>query len=145
MKIKMKRLVVFVILLICVLFPFEWLARFSTEYANTLDRLFGTQASHVVGHSALFAGLALCLMGLLASKPRHWALAVLWIVLILAAFGQEAFQSIGRGILPIRDTLFDLAVDMASGGMAVMAAGFLLARRQGRVRLARKAAVQVDG
>jgi hypothetical protein len=140
----MKKFLVLAILLTGILFPFGWLAQFSTMCANTLDWLFGTQASHVVGHSALFAGLALCLMGLLASKPRHWALAVFWIVLILVAFSQEAFQSISRGTLPVRDTLFDLAVDMVSGGIAVMVASLLIARRQGADGPADKATVRVD-
>ena len=140
----MKKLVVLAIFLTGILFPFEWLARFSSHTARAIS-LFGTQASHVVGHAALFAGLALCVMGLLTSKPRHWAIALVLVILICAAVGQEAFQSISRGTLSVRDTLFDLAVDVVSGGMTMMGVSFLLARRQGRGWLARKAAVQVDG
>jgi len=135
----MKKLLPLAIVLTGILFPFGWLARFSATYAAAFDQAFATQFSHVLTHAALFAGLALCVMELLSGKPKHRAPIIALIVLACAAFGQEAIQVISRGALPVADTLFDLGVDMLSGGAAVMTVRHLSARyhmrpitRQGR-------------
>jgi hypothetical protein len=83
----------------------------------------------VIAHAALFAGLALCLMILLTGQPKHRAVTIALVVLACAASGQETLQFISRGTLPVGDTLFDLAVDMTSGGVIVMGACWLVARR----------------
>jgi hypothetical protein len=113
-----------------ILFPFGWLAHFSTAYAAAFDRAFATQASHVVMHTALFAGLALCVLESLSKRPRRQAVILALAVIACAAVGQEALQVISVGILRVGDTLFDLCVDMTSGGSAAMLACYLTARHQ---------------
>lgn len=79
-------------------------------------------------HAALFAGLALCMTELLSGRPKRQASIVALIVIASAAIGQEAIQFASTGVLPVVDTLFDLCVDVLSGGVAVIVARHFVAR-----------------
>lgn len=125
----MKRLLPLTILLAGILFPFPALMRYSSSYAWAFDRVFGTPASHVIMHAALFAALAVCVMGLLRRASRQWAAVISLAIVACAALGQEALQTLSAGVVPLADTLFDLGVDMASGLLGMLLGRWMLDRR----------------
>ena len=125
----MRKWFLFGALIVGILFPFEWLANVSSLAAWFLRWAFDTNIAHMVMHTALFIGLGLAVMELLAARPRWQAVLLTWTVVASAALGQEAFQAISAGVLRAGGTLFDLGVDVVSGGIGIILARALLVRR----------------
>ncbi len=120
----MKKRIFFLILLFGILFPFAALTRYSAVYARLFNPLFGTPAAHVIMHAVLFAALSLCVMGLLADRPRRQAALLAMVTVVFAAVGQEIIQMISNGYPRWGDSLFDLCVDVLAAGIAVGVACF---------------------
>ncbi len=116
---KRTLLVLILILLLGILFPFATVARFWSGYAVVFNRVFDFQLSHILTHAALFGvlcGLLLVVFGQKSFGQRIWiALAGV----LLAALGQEAIQMISTGTSDFGAAFFDLGVDLAGTVIAL--------------------------
>jgi hypothetical protein len=116
-KAKMKKTIFLVILLLGILFPFAAMTRFSDVYATGFNFMFKTQAAHIVMHSLLYAALAWLVMSLLPVPfCRKKYLFCLGLVLLVAIL-QEGIQSLSVSYFGVRDSLFDIGVDLAAGNI----------------------------
>jgi hypothetical protein len=111
----MKRYWPLAVILTGILLPLEALSRVSARAGQLLRWAFDAGISRIVMHSALFAGLMLCALGVLGGRLDRRRVLTMLALLVCAALGQETFQAINRGDLVVGDTLFDLSVDIVSG------------------------------
>jgi hypothetical protein len=116
-KTKMKKTILLVILLLGILFPFAAMTRFSDVYATGFNIVFKTQAAHIIMHSLLYAALSWLVMSLFPKHSgRKKILFCLGAVLLVAVF-QESIQSLSVNYFGVRDSLFDIAVDLIAGSI----------------------------
>lgn len=109
------RLVPLLVLLVLILFPFGWLGEQWPAFGSGLDQVFSTDGRHAIGHAALFGLLglaALIMLPRLRTKPLRYLS-----MLLLVGVGQEFFQLLYKGRLPLFDDGRDLLTDLA--GMIV--------------------------
>lgn len=107
--------------IIGILAPAYTLSRVSLSFRTAFDRVFQTQASHVLMHMFLYAVLAHLLASLLfrsESSSRQLAGSVLLTVAIVAV-SQEAIQVISGGISFGGDEIFDFFVDLSGGAIGI--------------------------
>ncbi len=109
------RLVPLLVLLALILFPFGWLGDQWPAFGSGLDQVFSIDGRHAIGHAALFGLLglaALIMLPRLRTKPLRYLS-----MLLLVGVGQEFFQLLYKGRLPLFDDGRDLLTDLA--GMIV--------------------------
>jgi hypothetical protein len=76
-------------------------------------------------HSILFASLSACILLVQRDRPGRRVVVVTIISVLGIALLQETIQAISVHNLRITDTLFDLCVDTASGGIPIAVFGWL--------------------
>ncbi len=96
--------------IVLVLFPFDWLSQVWPAFGQVFDRIFVTARDHAIGHTTLFFIAALFVLfavPVLRSRPIPY-----FVLMMLGAVGEEAFQSLSKRHLPSiwdgRDVLFDI-------------------------------------
>ena len=123
--------------LVGILLPMYSFRSLSPEYREVFDRVFRTQAAHVLMHLFLYAVLA-CLVAsfLPASVRRSRGRTVVVTLLAVGVVGilQEVIQMRAKAGMPGADEFFDLGVDLAGGLLGI--AAFLSVRRWRRGRTA---------
>jgi hypothetical protein len=110
-----KKIVILVILLLGILFPFAAMTRFSIGYAEVFNAVFDSLLSHIFMHAALFAALSWIMMSFFSKRPIK---TKLWIALgsvLVVALTQEAIQMFSTHTSGFGAALFDLGVDLIGG------------------------------
>lgn len=109
-----KRIVVIIliILLLGILFPFAALSHYYSGYAIVFNSIFETLLSHILMHGALFAALSWIILRFQQGKPGGRKIVFCLLGVLLVALAQESIQAISVGNLRVNDSLFDLGVDL---------------------------------
>lgn len=109
-----KRIVVIIlfILLLGILFPFAALSQFYSGYAIVFNSIFDSLLSHILMHGALFAALSWIILIFQKGKSGGRKMVFCLLGVLLVALAQESIQAISVGNLRVKDSLFDLGVDL---------------------------------
>ena len=117
--------------IVLVLFPFDWLSQAWPAFGQVFDRVFVTTRDHEIGHTTLFfiaALLVLFAVPMLCSRPILY-----FMLMVLGAVGEEAFQSLSKQQLPTiwdgRDLLFD-ALGFTSAYVVVWLVSFIIRKHK---------------
>ncbi len=124
----MRQYIPLIALIAACLVPYGWVAQQSPTLDYLFNEVFHSQAAHIVGHAAIFAGiggLSLRRFPALRGRPAVYAALILSL-----ALGQELFQVLYKGQLYLDDTLGDLLVDMTAAAITWGAARQQVARAQ---------------
>lgn len=98
------------LLVVVVLFPFEWLGAEWSSFGNLIFRIFPTENQHAIGHLGIFSIFGFTLLRSFPSLRFH-----LWRYLgsvLLAGLCEETIQTIFKPYLDVIDTAHDLALDL---------------------------------
>lgn len=68
---KRAIIIILIILLLGILFPFAALSQYYSGYAIMFNSVFDSLLSHILMHMALFAGLAWIVMSFASKKPMR--------------------------------------------------------------------------
>jgi hypothetical protein len=114
-----KRLVIIimVILLLGILFPFAALSQLSTDYATIFNSIFNSLISHILMHMALFGALAWIVMSFASQKKMPQIILMSLGSVLLVGMIQEIIQMVSVGVFNIGASLFDLGIDLAGGSI----------------------------
>ncbi len=128
----MKRstvVIILIILLLGILFPFAALSQLSGEYASVFNYVFNSLLAHILMHMALFGVLSWIVMSFTPNQPM-WQ-RVLWCLgsVLLVGTLQEVIQMISVGVFNIGASLFDLGIDLA-GGLILISAYLALSKKK---------------
>jgi hypothetical protein len=116
----MKKRILLFLLLLGILFPFASLARLPGGFATTFNLVFNSLISHILMHSALFAALSWLVMSFCSKQPIAKAAVFSLGSVLLVALVQEAIQLISAQAWLIKDSLFDIGVDLLAGSLPVI-------------------------
>ena len=98
-----------------VLIALAGLGRNSPAFHRVFDATLAPEWIHVLVHIMLYAGLVLLFLGAFRFLSYKKALPAVFIMVLIVGIMQEATQSLSRGTIPLRGTLFDLGVDLVGG------------------------------
>jgi hypothetical protein len=115
MNTNLRRLTPLAILIAIALFPFGWLASLSSLAAEIGSTFFPHELARGIGHSLLFATLAVLLLrvfpALLDHPIRFFALV------LIVAIGQESFQLLYKQRGVALNDLTDILIDLTAAGL----------------------------
>lgn len=112
--------IIMIILLLGILFPFASLSQFYSGYAIVFNSVFDSLLSHILMHMALFAGLAWIMMSFTFKWPmKNIILMSLGCVLLVGVI-QESIQMLSVGVFNIGASLFDLGIDLVGGSIPLL-------------------------
>ena len=92
------------------LFPAAWLAR-QTRVTNILFDYITPEWVHIVGHTFLFAALAVMMLSMSGGSSRLAFTGTLLMALLVGVL-QESIQMAAAGMRPGPGELFDIGVDL---------------------------------
>ncbi len=105
------------LVLLAVLFPFQWLAEQWSGFGSVLSALVPGERAHTVAHAGLFFTLGLVAVNTFPHLGRR---PLLFCALVVAAaVSQETFQLLYKDALLSFDTVRDMAADFAGGAAAL--------------------------
>ncbi|MRR28745.1 hypothetical protein EG834_00045, partial [bacterium] len=102
--------IILVILLLGILFPFAALSQGSGEYASVFNFVFNSLLSHILMHMVLFGGLAWIVMGFTSKRPTWQRVSLSLGSVLLVGILQEIIQMVSVGVFNIGASLFDLGI-----------------------------------
>jgi len=105
------------LVLLAVLFPFQWLAEHWTSFGTVLSTMIPGERAHTVAHAGLFFTLGLVAVNTFPRLGRR----PLWffLLVLVAAVSQETFQLLYKDALLSFDTVRDMTADLAGGAAAL--------------------------
>jgi hypothetical protein len=110
------RLALVSILLVLILFPFEWLGAWWPAFDHALGTTFATEIDHAIAHATLFAILGLLVLMLFPAL--QWHARRYFGLLVLAGMGQETLQLAFKQRALAYDDMRDLLVDLLGLALA---------------------------
>jgi len=113
----MKRHIALVILLIGMLFPFASLINISEPCANIFTVFLNSTISHVIMHSLLFLALSMIVLSMVQNRPLIDRIIFTLLGILIIGILQEMIQAISINSLRLKDTLFDLIIDIMAGAI----------------------------
>jgi hypothetical protein len=116
----MKKRILLILLLLGILFPFASMARFPGGFATAFNLVFNSLTSHILMHSALFAALSWLVMSFCSKQPIAKVTLFSLGSVLLVALVQEVIQLICAHAWLIKDSLFDIGVDLFAGSLPVI-------------------------
>ncbi|HEB12233.1 MAG TPA: hypothetical protein ENI11_00985 [Actinobacteria bacterium] len=111
------RVIILLVWVFAMLLPIYSFIRGSVSFKLAFDRVFQTQASHVVTHLFLYSVLAYLLASVLfrsGSSAKRLSLFVLMAV-VAVAVAQEGIQMVSEDVAFGLDEIFDVLVDLGGG------------------------------
>ncbi len=138
----MKRIVLLAIWIAAVLFPFGYLTVFSQRYASAFNFVFASDASHVLMHAFIFAGLMAVLVLTFARErnapSRAWLIKLLMLYAVVAfvAGSREWVQLLHKARQSASDEWLDIATDLTGatvGLVVVLSIGQVITRSHRRM------------
>ena len=117
--------IILVMLLLGILFPFAALSQLSGDYTNVFNYVFNSLLAHILMHMALFGGLAWIVMSFTSRQPM-WRM-VLWCLgsVLLVGTLQEVIQMVSVDVYNVGASLFDLGIDLAGGAIPLLIKGLV--------------------
>jgi hypothetical protein len=99
------------------IFPLVGLGWLYPGLLARLNTMFQSNASHVIMHAGIFAGLVIILLAAFKLKPDRRGMVVAILAVLVVAALQEGLQALSQGFLPLMGALYDLGVDMLGGAV----------------------------
>ena len=128
---KLRYLLPVLVVMVLVLFPFDWLGNVWPAYAQIFDVVFATPLSHMIGHATLF--FIASLIVLLTFPILRYRPILYFTIMLLGAVGEEALQDLFKLQMPSiwdgRDLLLDF-VGFTIGFIVVRLAIWIRARNK---------------
>jgi VanZ family protein len=113
----MTKRIVLIIWIALIIFPIIGLGWLYPGLTARFNVIFRSNASHVVMHAALFAGLVILLLSAFDLKPGRRAIKSAILAVLIVAALQEGLQALSQGFLPLNAALYDLCVDFLGGAL----------------------------
>ena len=117
--------IILIILLLGILFPFAALSQLSGEYASVFNYVFNSLLAHILMHMALFGALSWIVMSFTSRLPM--CRMVLWSLgsVLLVGTLQEVIQMVSVNVYNVGASLFDLGIDLAGGAIPLLVKGLV--------------------
>jgi hypothetical protein len=113
-------IIILVILLLGILFPFAALSTIYSGYAVLFNSIFNSQLVHILMHMALFGALSWIVMSFASNKPMNQRVVISLASVLLVGVFQEAIQMVSVNTFNIGASLFDLGVDLVGGSIPLI-------------------------
>lgn len=122
MKSRSFRIIVLLAWILGILAPLYSASRGSTPFRIAFDRVFHTQASHILMHMFLYAVLAALIMSFLPGARMSTLKLLLFALAGTAtvAIFQESVQMISEGLAFGSDEILDVFIDLTGGLLGAM-------------------------
>lgn len=117
---KRAIIIILIILLLGILFPFAALSQLYSGYAIVFNSVFDSLLSHILMHMALFAALAWIVMSFASKKPMRQMILMSLGTVLLVGMIQEGIQMLSVGVFNIGASIFDLGIDLAGGSIPLV-------------------------
>ena len=111
----MVKRIILLVWIALIIFPVAGLGWLYPGLLVRFNRIFRSDAAHVLLHAALFAGLVILLLAALKIKPGVRAITVSFLAILIVAALQEWLQALSQGFFPFLGALYDLGVDFLGG------------------------------
>lgn len=115
MKTNLRRFAPLAILIAIALFPFGWLPSISPLAAQVSWTFFPHELARGIGHSLLFAGLAVVLLRIFPALLDHPAR--FFGLVLTVAIGQESLQLLYKQRGVALNDLTDIMIDLTAAGL----------------------------
>jgi len=111
----MVKRIILLIWIVLAIFPIAALDRLYPGSLVRFNTFFRSNATHVVMHAVLFAGLVIILLAAFNMRPGRQAITVSFLAILIVAVLQEWLQALSQGFFPLFGALYDLGVDFLGG------------------------------
>lgn len=106
------------LLVVVVLFPFEWLGAEWSSFGKLIVKVFPTEDQHAIGHLGIFSLFGFMLLRTFPALQFH-----LWRYLgliLLAGLCEETIQTFSKPYLDVIDTSHDIALDLIAASLVLV-------------------------